>query len=94
MCNRKEIMDRAWEIKGQNKDKDFGLCLRMAWAVFSGCMAQTGYEVVYEAANGTGLIARTAWEGEAYHCRDVYNRVFFDRKAKVIERKLYEGNAV
>lgn len=32
MCNRKEIMARAWEIKRQDSRNLFGECLRMAWA--------------------------------------------------------------
>ena len=27
----KDIMTRAWEIKRENKDNIFGLCLKMAW---------------------------------------------------------------
>lgn len=31
--NRKEIMKKAWEIKKQNTNNVFGLCLKMAWAI-------------------------------------------------------------
>lgn len=29
--DKREIMKRAWEIKRENKDNIFGLCLKMAW---------------------------------------------------------------
>lgn len=30
--NMKEIMTRAWEIKRENTENMFSLCLKMAWA--------------------------------------------------------------
>ena len=29
--NKAQIMKRAWEIKRENQDNIFGLCLKMAW---------------------------------------------------------------
>jgi len=31
--NKKEIMKKAWEIKKENANNIFGLCLKMAWAI-------------------------------------------------------------
>lgn len=31
--NRKEIMKKAWEIKKENENNIFGLCLKMAWEI-------------------------------------------------------------
>ena len=81
------IMTMAWEIQRRNRNSGFGHCLGKAWAAYKDPLPQTVYEVVCETPGGMQLIARTSWEGEAYHRRDVYNRTFFGRKAKVTKRK-------
>lgn len=83
--NLANIMTRAWEIKHQDDEYLFGLCLKMAWAeAKEEDMTEDKIEALTERF---GRWTKTGWNGKKY------DRIYFNAKDLGLELDYYKtGN--
>lgn len=79
---KRAIMKRAWEIKRQHKDNDFGICLSIAWEEYKALHRR--YIVEYK-ANNTDWQLVAKYNDESMACKESHYgaKVFFDRAYRV-----------
>lgn len=85
--NLSKIMRRAWEIRKENSDNIFALCLKMAWAEAKGGNVVTQEEKIDELTKKFGRWTKD-YNGKKY------DRIYFGAKDLGLELEYYKSGNI